>query len=123
MGITQDCRVPLRPELGDKKGRLLTLSGEVTPSKIRALSGRRQSWTPGPRTLEPPSEPGDGRGVSRSGCGSYVGEFFGIAIYMYWGDHGPPHFHARYGGEEASIAIEDLSVVAGGLSRSDATRL
>ena len=45
-----------------------------------------------------------------------LSEFFGIAIYMYWGDHGPPHFHARYGGEKASIAIEDLSVVAGGLS-------
>ena len=45
-----------------------------------------------------------------------LSEFFGIAIYMYWGDHGPPHFHARYGGEKASISIEDLSVLAGGLS-------
>lgn len=44
-----------------------------------------------------------------------LSEFFGIAIYMYWGDHGPPHFHARYGGEKASIAIGDLSVLAGGL--------
>ena len=39
-----------------------------------------------------------------------LSEFFGIAIYMYWGDHGPPHFHARYGGEKASIAIGDLDV-------------
>ncbi len=45
-----------------------------------------------------------------------LSEFFGIAIYMYWGDHGPPHFHARYGGEKASIAIQDLSVLAGSLS-------
>lgn len=44
-----------------------------------------------------------------------LSEFFGIAIYMYWGDHGPPHFHARYGREKASIAIEDLSILAGGL--------
>jgi hypothetical protein len=44
-----------------------------------------------------------------------LSEFFGIAIYMYWGDHGPPHFHARYGGEKASISIEDLSTLAGGL--------
>ena len=44
-----------------------------------------------------------------------LSEFFGIAIYMYWGDHGPPHFHARYGGEKASIVIEDLSVLAGSL--------
>ena len=44
-----------------------------------------------------------------------LSEFFGIAIYMYWGDHGPPHFHARYAGEKASIAIGDLSVLAGSL--------
>jgi Domain of unknown function (DUF4160) len=44
-----------------------------------------------------------------------LSEFFGIAIYMYWGDHGPPHFHARYGGAKASITIEDLSMLAGGL--------
>jgi len=44
-----------------------------------------------------------------------LSEFFGIAIYMYWGNHGPPHFHARYGGEKASIAIGDLSVLAGSL--------
>jgi hypothetical protein len=35
---------------------------------------------------------------------------------MYWGDHGPPHFRARYGAEKASIGIEDLSVLAGKLS-------
>ena len=44
-----------------------------------------------------------------------LSEFFGIAIYMYWGDHGPPHFHAPYGGEKASITIEDLSILAGRL--------
>lgn len=44
-----------------------------------------------------------------------LSEFFGIAIYMYWGDHGPPHFHARYGGEKASITISDLSILAGRL--------
>ena len=44
-----------------------------------------------------------------------LSEFFGIAVYMYWGDHGSPHFHARYGGRKVSIAIEDGSVIAGGL--------
>jgi Domain of unknown function (DUF4160) len=44
-----------------------------------------------------------------------LSEFFGISIYMYWGDHGPPHFHARYSGNKASIAIEDLSLIAGSL--------
>jgi len=30
-----------------------------------------------------------------------VSEFFGIAIYMYFNDHSPPHFHAEYGESEA----------------------
>lgn len=44
-----------------------------------------------------------------------ISEFFGIEIYIYWRDHNPPHFHAYYGGEEVTIAIRDLSVLAGGL--------
>jgi hypothetical protein len=44
-----------------------------------------------------------------------LSEFFGISIYMHWGDHGSPHFHARYAGGKASIGIEDLSVLAGRL--------
>ncbi len=45
-----------------------------------------------------------------------ISEFFGIVIYMYWRDHGPPHFHAIYAGEEALISIDDLSVLEGKLS-------
>lgn len=45
-----------------------------------------------------------------------LSEFFGVSIYMYWRDHGPAHFHARYAGERASIAIEELGVIAGSLS-------
>ena len=26
-----------------------------------------------------------------------ISEFYGIAIYMYYQDHGPPHVHAIYG--------------------------
>jgi hypothetical protein len=26
-----------------------------------------------------------------------ISRFYGIVIYMYWGDHFPPHFHAHYG--------------------------
>jgi hypothetical protein len=25
-----------------------------------------------------------------------ISEFFGIAIYLYFDDHPPPHFHAQY---------------------------
>lgn len=34
-----------------------------------------------------------------------ISRFYGIVISMYSGDHPPPHFHARYGGEKARIAI------------------
>lgn len=42
--------------------------------------------------------------------------FFGIVIKMFRDDHNPPHFHAFYGGEEALIAIQTLSLFAGHLS-------
>ena len=45
-----------------------------------------------------------------------VSRFFGIVIYMYYDDHNPPHFHARYGTQEASLAITSLEVLAGRLS-------
>ena len=44
-----------------------------------------------------------------------ISEFFGIKIFMYFEDHPPPHFHAQYAEFEATIRIEDLSVLRGGL--------
>ena len=44
-----------------------------------------------------------------------LSRFYGIIIRMYFGDHPPPHFHAKYGEHEAVIAISDLSVLAGSL--------
>lgn len=35
---------------------------------------------------------------------------------MNYNDHVPPHFHARYGGDQAIIAIETLRVLGGRLS-------
>lgn len=32
---------------------------------------------------------------------------------MYWNDHMPPHFHAKYGGDEVIISINDLEVIEG----------
>ena len=34
---------------------------------------------------------------------------------MFFNDHPPPHFHARYGEFEATIAIETLEVMEGEL--------
>lgn len=42
--------------------------------------------------------------------------FFGIIIAMYYNDHAPPHFHARYGGQKAVIDIETLALIEGNLS-------
>lgn len=45
-----------------------------------------------------------------------VSRFLGIVIMMYFKDHAPPHFHAKYGGQEASIEIE-TGIVDGNLPR------
>jgi hypothetical protein len=46
-----------------------------------------------------------------------ISEFFGILIYMYFGDHDPPHFHALYGEHEAVIHIISGKVLEGHLPR------
>ena len=44
-----------------------------------------------------------------------ITRFFGIIIAMFFDEHNPPHFHARYGGDKASIEIETLRVLEGSL--------
>ncbi|MBI2413521.1 MAG: DUF4160 domain-containing protein [Deltaproteobacteria bacterium] len=39
--------------------------------------------------------------------------FFGIIIAIYYNDHNPPHFHARYGEDSVIIRIEDFAVLEG----------
>lgn len=38
-----------------------------------------------------------------------------IVIEMYYGDHLPAHFHARYGGDSAKVAIASGEAIAGSL--------
>ena len=45
-----------------------------------------------------------------------ISRFFGIVVQMYYADHDPPHFHARYAGQKALLAIETLAVLRGSLS-------
>ena len=45
-----------------------------------------------------------------------VSRFFGMVIQMYYNDHAPPHFHVRYAGQRALIAIETLALIEGQLS-------
>jgi len=32
-----------------------------------------------------------------------ISRFLGIMISMYWNDHSPPHFHAKYGEYEITV--------------------
>lgn len=42
-----------------------------------------------------------------------ISRFLGIVIFIYYRDHGVPHFHARYGEDVAAFSIEDLKLIAG----------
>jgi hypothetical protein len=44
-----------------------------------------------------------------------ISTFYGILIRMFFNDHAPPHFHARYGEFEATIEISTLEVIQGEL--------
>ena len=39
--------------------------------------------------------------------------FYGIIIAMFYDEHNPPHFHARYGSYKVAIDIRSLSVLGG----------
>jgi Domain of unknown function (DUF4160) len=42
-----------------------------------------------------------------------ISQYYGIAIYMYYEDHAPPHFHAIYGEFEAVLGIQTDDVLDG----------
>ena len=44
-----------------------------------------------------------------------ISRFYGIAIYMFIGDHNPPHFHVYYDGSSALISIQDGTILKGSL--------
>jgi hypothetical protein len=45
-----------------------------------------------------------------------ISRFLGIVIRMYYSDHAPPHFHAKYGKYEITVEIES-GVVQGKFPR------
>ena len=46
-----------------------------------------------------------------------ISRFFGIVIAMFYKEHMPPHFHAKYTGQWASFSIEELKIIEGSLPR------
>jgi hypothetical protein len=45
-----------------------------------------------------------------------LARFYGIIIAMFYNDHAPPHFHAKYGKDQAVIRIDDGQMMEGFLS-------
>jgi len=46
-----------------------------------------------------------------------VSRFYGIVIAIFYNEHNPPHFHARYGSEKVAIDIQSLQVLEGSLPK------
>jgi hypothetical protein len=46
-----------------------------------------------------------------------ISRFLGIIISMYFKEHAPPHFHAKYGGKRAAFSINDLEIIEGKLPK------
>ncbi len=44
-----------------------------------------------------------------------ISRFYGIVIAIFWDDHNPAHFHARYGRHRAAIEIGSMRVLEGKL--------
>jgi hypothetical protein len=42
-----------------------------------------------------------------------ISRFYGIIVYMFFNDHNPPHFKAKYSEFEANILIENGMVLNG----------
>jgi len=46
-----------------------------------------------------------------------ISRFLGIVIAMYYNDHSPPHFHARYGESEIRVNIDSSEIMSGEFPR------
>jgi hypothetical protein len=115
LGATAVPRDEARDDLVDQE-RVSAIEEEVELSRLggslrgrrvarREPGGHRSLAGGGELRVEAGVEPADERGDARW--------FFGIIITMNYNDHAPPHFHARYGGDQAIIEIQTLQVLGG----------
>jgi len=44
-----------------------------------------------------------------------ISQFFGILIFMYFRDHAPLHFHAKYGEFEGVMGLNPIRLLQGNL--------
>jgi hypothetical protein len=54
----------------------------------------------------------------RGGTMPRISQFYGIAVYMYYRDHAPPHFHAIYAEHEAKVEIATAAILEGNQPRN-----
>ena len=123
----------LRPHLGCAddvdarfaKHRLRRARTPFVPPLRLGKRGERSSRLPvGPRCCHSAAHPGARveKNVAVAG-GRYlapvprISTFYGIVIAMYFDDHPPPHFHARYAEHEAQVSISDGELLQGSLPR------
>ena len=85
------------------------MKGGAGRAMVRAAAAvsRKSALIPGRLAGASPAIPG---------CVPTISRFFGIVIAMYYDDHAPPHFHARYGGQHAAIGVDPLGLIGGELS-------
>jgi hypothetical protein len=46
-----------------------------------------------------------------------IARFFGIVVAIYYKEHNPPHFHAKYGDQTGVFSIADLALIEGQLPK------
>ncbi len=46
-----------------------------------------------------------------------ISRFLGIVVVMYYKEHEPPHFHAKYGSQTGVFSITDLRLAQGQLPK------
>ncbi|HCJ79781.1 transcriptional regulator [Peptococcaceae bacterium SCADC1_2_3] len=46
-----------------------------------------------------------------------ISRFLGIIIAMYYKEHEPPHFHAKYGNQTGVFSIAELKLIEGSLPK------
>jgi hypothetical protein len=68
------------------------------------------------------AKPAHDSGTSRAQLMPTIAWFYGIMIQMYYNDHEPPHFHARYGRAKAIVRLSDGEIISGELPPT-ATRM
>lgn len=87
----------------------------MTPRLVQPLPAPpRRHPVPGSRRVSRP--------FAKSRCQSSPRSSFGILIRMFYQEHGVPHFHAEYQGEQAAFTF-DGEPLAGSLRSRTALRL